>query len=266
MRTVVVDASRRTRRLVVVEDPESVADLDADTDTDDPLFDTVYRRTTLGRAFGALPDRWQTILWLSFVDGADRDEIATILGMNVGGVSALSYRAREGLRRAYLDAHLVSAPTRGCSEIWPMLSGAVRGGLTTIQRKRVDEHVGHCAYCRDARSELDSVNSKLGVLLAPLVLGAAAPAYLDVLGQTHSAAPGRGRLARSRARSRPAPSPRRRSSSLVKGGAASLAVVASTSTVADRRDDRRLHGPARFSAVGRSGTGPGGLGRGPRPR
>ncbi len=60
--------------------------------TDDPLFDTVYQRTTLGRAFGALPDRWQTILWLSFVDGADRDEIATILGMNAGGVSALSYR------------------------------------------------------------------------------------------------------------------------------------------------------------------------------
>ena len=36
VRTVVVDASRRTRRLVVVEDPESVADLDADTEPTTP--------------------------------------------------------------------------------------------------------------------------------------------------------------------------------------------------------------------------------------
>src|SRR5215207_2987933 len=192
VRTVAVDASRRTRRLVVADDPEATAEPDARPE--DSLFDKVYQRTTLARAFGALPDRWQTFLWLSFVEGADRGEIATILGINVGGVSALGYRAREGLRRAYLDAHLVGAPTRACSEIWPMLSGAVRGGLTPIQRKRVDEHVGVCDYCRSALSELDSVNARLGVLLAPLVLGAAAPAYLDVLGQTHGAGAAAGSL------------------------------------------------------------------------
>jgi RNA polymerase sigma factor (sigma-70 family) len=228
VRTVAVDASRRTRRLVVADDPEAVADPDAEPD--DSLFDRVYERTTLARAFGALPDRWQTFLWLSFVEGADRGEIATILGINVGGVSALGYRAREGLRRAYLDAHLVGAPTRSCSEIWPMLSGAVRGGLTPIQRKRVEEHVGVCEYCRSALSELDSVNAELGVLLAPLVLGAAAPAYLDVLGHTHGADAAAGSLGYG---SVEADTGAKASIvGLVKGGAASLAVVASTTTVA----------------------------------
>jgi RNA polymerase sigma factor (sigma-70 family) len=228
VRTVAVDASRRTRRLVVADDPESVADPDAEPD--DSLFDRVYEKTTLARAFGALPERWQTFLWLSFVEGADRGEIATILGINVGGVSALGYRAREGLRRAYLDAHLVSAPTRGCSEIWPMLSGAVRGGLTAIQRKRVDEHVGVCEYCRCALAELDSVNSRLGVLLAPLVLGAAAPAYLDVVGQAHGAGAAAGSLGYGSVEAGTVA--KASIAGLVKGGAASLAVVASTSTVA----------------------------------
>ena len=262
VRTVSVDAARRTRRLVVADDPEAVADPDAEPD--DSLFDRVYEKTTLARAFGALPDRWQTFLWLSFVEGADRGEIATILGINVGGVSALGYRAREGLRRAYLDAHLVSAPTRSCSEIWPMLSGAVRGGLTPIQRKRVDEHVGVCEYCRCALAELDSVNHKLGVLLAPLVLGAAAPAYLDVLGHAHGAGAAAGSLGYGSVEAGTVA--KASIAGLVKGGAASLAVVASTSTVALVAMIAVFTAPARLRALGRRRSRPGDLRRGPRPR
>ena len=124
VRTVAVDASRRTRRLVVAEDPEDAGR--TPTTEADALVDAVHERTTLARAFATLPERWQSFLWLSFVDGADRHEIATILGINVGSVSALGYRAREGLRRAYLDAHLRGAPTPGCADVWPLLAGAIR--------------------------------------------------------------------------------------------------------------------------------------------
>jgi len=187
VRTVAVDASRRTSRLVVADEPEAGQPAGP---PEDSLFDTVYERTTLARAFGALPERWQTFLWMSFVEGADRGEIATVLGINPGGVSALGYRAREGLRRAYLDAHLVDAPTDECSQVWPLLSGAVRGGLSPAQRQRVDEHVGECDYCRAALIELDAVNTRLGALIAPLVLGAAAPAYLAAVGYAPGAAAG----------------------------------------------------------------------------
>src|SRR5215218_4961774 len=138
VRTVAVDASRRTRRLVVVEDPEDAL---ASSSDDDALVDGVHERTTLARAFTALPERWQSFLWLSFVDDADRHEIATILGINAGSVSALGYRAREGLRRAYLDAHLRTAPTPACADVWPLLAGATRGALSPAQQTEVDQHL-----------------------------------------------------------------------------------------------------------------------------
>ncbi len=146
---------------------------------DDELVDAVHERTTLARAFAALPERWQTFLWLSFVDDADRGEIATILGINVGSVSALGYRAREGLRRAYLDAHLRDAPTPECAEVWPLLAGAVRGGLGADPAGRGRRaHSPTCEHCRAAVAELEAVNTRFGAVLAPIVLGAAAPAYL----------------------------------------------------------------------------------------
>ena len=176
VRTVAVDASRRTRRLVVAEDPEEGRG--HGTREDDGLVDAIHERTTLARAFAALPERWQTFLWLSFVDDADRAETARILGINVGSVSALGYRAREGLRRAYLDAHLRDAPTPECAEVWPLLAGAIRGGLGPSQQAEVDEHTAGCEHCRAALAELEAVNTRFGAVLAPIVLGAAAPAYL----------------------------------------------------------------------------------------
>ena len=62
VRTVAVDSSRRARRLVAVEDTDTPAEVVGTPE--DSLFDTVYERTTLARAFGTLPDRWQTFLWL----------------------------------------------------------------------------------------------------------------------------------------------------------------------------------------------------------
>ncbi len=179
VRTVAVDASRRTRRVVVAEDPEDAAR--TPTTDDDALVDAVHERTTLARAFAALPERWQSFLWLSFVDDADRHEIATILGISAGSVSALGYRAREGLRRAYLDAHLRTAPTPGCAEVWPMLAGAIRGALSPAQQVVVDRHLEGCEHCRAALAELEAVNTRFGAVLAPIVLGAAAPAYLAAM-------------------------------------------------------------------------------------
>ena len=57
-------------------------------------------------AFRSLPDRWQTVLWYSEVEGLRRAEIAPLLGIDVDAVSALAYRAREGLRRAWLQMHM----------------------------------------------------------------------------------------------------------------------------------------------------------------
>lgn len=55
-------------------------------------------------AFRSLPERWQEVLWYGEIEGLKPREIAVILGMNANAVAALAYRARDGFRRAWLEA------------------------------------------------------------------------------------------------------------------------------------------------------------------
>ena len=67
--------------------------------------------TLATRAFTRLPERWQLVLWRTEVEQQSPAEVAALLGLTPNGVSALAYRAREGLRQAYLQEHLVRAST-----------------------------------------------------------------------------------------------------------------------------------------------------------
>src|SRR5690606_18238253 len=56
-----------------------------------------FERTVVARAYDALPERWQAVLWYTEVEGRSAAEIAPLLGISANGVAALTYRAREGL-------------------------------------------------------------------------------------------------------------------------------------------------------------------------
>ena len=74
-----------------------------------PFQDTAVDQFESGaaaRAFASLPERWQLVLWHLEVEGQKPADIAPLLGMSPNSVSALAYRAREGLRQAFLSAHL----------------------------------------------------------------------------------------------------------------------------------------------------------------
>ena len=64
--------------------------------------------TLAARAFHRLPERWQTVLWHTEVEQESPAEVAPLLGLTPNGVAALAYRAREGLRQAYLQEHLAN--------------------------------------------------------------------------------------------------------------------------------------------------------------
>ncbi|MFC5180551.1 sigma-70 family RNA polymerase sigma factor [Actinomadura harenae] len=66
-------------------------------------------RSMIVRAFRSLPERWQAVLWHTEVEGAKPAEVAPLLGLTANGVAALAYRAREGLRQAYLQMHLATS-------------------------------------------------------------------------------------------------------------------------------------------------------------
>lgn len=64
--------------------------------------DAVAESTLLADALQTLPPRWRTLLWYIEVEGMKPREVAPLLGMSPNAVAALLYRARLGLRRAWL--------------------------------------------------------------------------------------------------------------------------------------------------------------------
>ena len=75
------------------------------------------------------PERWQMVLWHLEVEGQKPADIAPLLGMSANSVSALAYRAREGLRQAYLQMHLADTAAEECRWTTERLGSHVRGGL-----------------------------------------------------------------------------------------------------------------------------------------
>lgn len=72
-----------------------------------------HDRAEVLSALSSLPESWRRVLWSLEVEGHTPREVAAVLGLAPNAVSALAYRARSGLRRAYLDS---IARTDGASD------------------------------------------------------------------------------------------------------------------------------------------------------
>ena len=154
------------RRDVNVDD---ISEFEDPMATEDPATIALDRTLTV-RAFRALPERWQAVLWYTEVEGMDPHEVAPILGLTANGVAALSYRAREGLRKAWLQAHVSDATASGeCQWAIARLGDFARNGLTARERTRVSDHLVTCARCSIIREEVDEVGSHRAHVLLPLL-------------------------------------------------------------------------------------------------
>ncbi|WP_395638425.1 sigma-70 family RNA polymerase sigma factor [Pseudolysinimonas sp.] len=166
-----------------------IEDFEDDRIPDDPAA-WALDRTLTARAFRALPERWQTVLWYTEVEGMDPHEVAPLMGMTANGVAALSYRAREGLRKAWLQAHVSDATASGeCQWAMSRLGEHARDGLSNRDRERLTVHLADCAKCTIVSDEVDEVGSHLAMVMLPLVLGGVAGgSLLATLGQASGAA------------------------------------------------------------------------------
>jgi len=150
---------------------EDIGEFEDAIEGDDPVTVALDRTLTV-RAFRTLPERWQSVLWYTEVEGMDPHEVAPILGISANGVAALSYRAREGLRKAWLQAHVSDASSSGeCRWAIERLGDYARNGLSSRERQRVSEHLGTCAKCSIISEEVDEVGSHLALVMIPLILG-----------------------------------------------------------------------------------------------
>lgn len=178
VRNAAFDRTRRDRKIRFTDEvPESApAGLPGD-----PAVDGLERRLT-AQAFAGLPERWRMVLWHTEVEGMTPAEIAPLLGIAPNAVAALSYRAREGLREAYLQAHVREESDSECRWTASRLGAFVRDRLPRRERPRVEAHLDGCLRCRAALDELTAVNSSLRAVIGPIVLGAASTRYLAGLG------------------------------------------------------------------------------------
>ena len=146
-----------------------------------PFRDTAvegFENAAAARAFASLPERWQLVLWHTEVEGQKPAEVAPLLGLSPNSVSALAYRAREGLRQAFLSMHAQDTADATCLWTQEHLGAHVRGGLARRDSARVERHLVDCRRCTAVYLELLEINSGLAGLLAPLLLGGAAAAYV----------------------------------------------------------------------------------------
>ncbi|HWL01295.1 MAG TPA: sigma-70 family RNA polymerase sigma factor [Microbacteriaceae bacterium] len=131
-------------------------------------------------AFGELPRRWQEILWFTEVEGLELAAVGRQLGLKPNAVAALAFRAREGLRKAWLQAHVADTLRGGeCGWVLARIGEHSRDGLRQRAGARVDEHLAACRSCRDIALEVGQVNRRLARVLLPLLAGGgAATAWL----------------------------------------------------------------------------------------
>ncbi|MFD2356591.1 hypothetical protein ACFSTC_56050 [Nonomuraea ferruginea] len=92
----------------------------------------------IAQAYLSLAERWRAVLWHTEVENARSADVAPLLGLSANGVSALAYRAREGLRQAYLQLYLTGSPPPECKAVIGKLGAYVRGGLTRRDSRSVE--------------------------------------------------------------------------------------------------------------------------------
>ncbi|MFG1708763.1 sigma-70 family RNA polymerase sigma factor [Nonomuraea sp. M3C6] len=194
-------------------------------------------KSLIARAFLSLPERWRAVLWHTEVERSRPAEVAPLLGLSANGVAALAYRAREGLRQAYLQMHLGVPPQQQCRPVLGKIGAYVRGGLARRDSKAVDEHVSGCEECHGVLLELTDVNRGLRVMVGPLIAGPLFGGYAAALAKSAAAGGGAagllgvfGWLRRS---------PKQQRAAMAGGVAVTVAVAAALMLVSDEEPIRK---------------------------
>lgn len=160
-------AARRAPTTVPIDDVEPPRSVVGEID-----LDSMVDSAALAEAFCALPERWQQALWLSEVEQLPPREIARVLGLRANAVAALTYRARDGLRKAWISAHLRRAPAGSDhARVIQMLGAFVQDDLGPRPQKFVADHLSSCGGCSAAAGEARHLAR--AITLGPLLVGGA---------------------------------------------------------------------------------------------
>ncbi|MEU9388386.1 sigma-70 family RNA polymerase sigma factor [Streptomyces sp. NPDC048324] len=147
------------------------------------------------RAFRSLPERWQAVLWHTEVEDESPSEVATLFGLDANGTRVLASRAREGLKQAYLQAHVSAAlvADEECARYADRLGAYARGGLRTRAERGLRKHLEECAKCRLAAGQIKEVAGGIPAVVPVAVIGwFGAAGYAKAVGLVAGGAAGAG--------------------------------------------------------------------------
>ncbi|MGW2636622.1 RNA polymerase sigma factor [Streptomyces sp. NPDC001348] len=137
------------------------------------------------RAFRSLPERWQAVLWHTEVEDESPGQVAALFGLDAGGTRVLASRAREGLKQAYLQAH-VSAALAGdedCARYADQLGTYARRRLRARAERGLRKHLEECARCRLAAAQIEEIAGGIPAVVPVAVIGwFGAAGYAKALG------------------------------------------------------------------------------------
>ncbi|MFJ4469681.1 sigma-70 family RNA polymerase sigma factor [Streptomyces sp. NPDC089424] len=149
----------------------------SDTDTMDLGADVramhAAEQSLAMRAFRSLPERWQAVLWHTEVEEESPSEVATLFGLDANGTRVLASRAREGLKQAYLQAHVSATLTSDeeCARYADQLGTYARRRLRTRAERGLRKHLEECAKCRLAASQIEDLASSIPAVVPVAVIG-----------------------------------------------------------------------------------------------
>lgn len=156
----------------------------------DPLLEGSERNYAV-RAYRRLGRQHQAVVWYVDVEGLAHAEAARLLGTTPSAVRSMAARAREALRREFLQAHVdVRRARPECRRTLGQLGAHTRKVLAPTQRRMVEAHLDGCEHCRAVHRELLAVASSLRAALLPLVGGAVMFGGDGLVGDGHSGGTG----------------------------------------------------------------------------
>ena len=221
VRRVAASWAKTARREQLVEDFAVFAVSSAGSSTDDDTLDLgadvramhEAEQSMAVQAFRSLPERYQTVLWHTTIEDESPSEVAPLLGLTANATAVLAHRAREGLKQAYLQAHVSQSLTAGgdCARYADRLGAYARGGLRMRAERGLRKHLDQCARCRTAAMEVADVNERIGAVLPVAVIGWFAAGYAVKTAAAVAGAAGAGAAAEPARRRLPGaedPSPR----------------------------------------------------------
>jgi hypothetical protein len=132
-------------------------------------------------------------LWQVEVEGERPAVVAPNFGLSANATAALARRARDGLRAAYLQAHLTEGlGATACRSVREKLGGYTAGTVKGLEGRRIRAHLRGCDQCTLLQGELSEVCSALrahaGVLVPLVGLGATAAVAGHAVGSGFGAA------------------------------------------------------------------------------